>query len=156
MAAKKKASPSATKLLCRSETNRVIGGVAGGLAEYLDVDPTLIRLAFIIITLAGGSGVLLYIILWLVIPSQSQAGGVPSDHVRENAKEIKLKAQEFAKNVKISKMPSQTNTKQIIGLLLLGLGLVFLLENFGIFPFLRIDKLWPLILVLIAFAILRK
>ena len=56
------------KKLFRSETNKVIGGIAGGLGEYFDVDPTIIRLAFVLITLAGGSGVLIYLILWLIIP----------------------------------------------------------------------------------------
>ncbi len=59
---------SVQKRLYRSRTDRQIAGVAGGLAEYLGIDPTLVRLGFIFLTLAGGHGVLLYIILWLVMP----------------------------------------------------------------------------------------
>jgi phage shock protein C len=47
----------------------MIGGVAGGIAEYLGVDPTIIRLAFVVLTLLGGSGPLLYLVAWLLMPS---------------------------------------------------------------------------------------
>ena len=57
-----------TKKLYRSQTDRMIGGVCGGLGEYLDIDPTLVRLAFIAFTLFGGSGLLVYFICLLVIP----------------------------------------------------------------------------------------
>ena len=56
------------KRLCRSRTNRTLAGVCGGIAEYLGWDPTLVRVAWIILTLLGGSGILIYLILWLVMP----------------------------------------------------------------------------------------
>ncbi|MBU4246218.1 MAG: PspC domain-containing protein [Nanoarchaeota archaeon] len=56
------------KRLYRSGNDRIIGGVCGGLAEYLGVDPVPIRLIWVILTFAGGSGVLLYLIAWLIIP----------------------------------------------------------------------------------------
>jgi phage shock protein C len=54
--------------LYRSRDEKMIGGVCGGLAEYFNVDPTLVRLIWVIITLIGGAGVLLYIVLWLIMP----------------------------------------------------------------------------------------
>jgi phage shock protein C len=59
------------KRLTKSSTNKSIWGVAGGLAEFLDVDVTLVRLAFVLLTLAGGPGLLLYIALGIVMPSES-------------------------------------------------------------------------------------
>jgi phage shock protein PspC (stress-responsive transcriptional regulator) len=59
------------KRLYRSENSRVLGGVCGGIGEYFSLDPVIIRFAFVIFTLMGGSGILLYIILWIVIPSKS-------------------------------------------------------------------------------------
>jgi phage shock protein PspC (stress-responsive transcriptional regulator) len=56
------------KRLYRSRTQRMLGGVAGGLAEYFNVDPTLVRLLFVIFSLAGGPGLIAYIILWIVMP----------------------------------------------------------------------------------------
>ena len=56
----------ASKRLTRSASDRVIAGVCGGLAEYLDVDPLFIRLAWILMVLAGGFGILLYV-AWIVI-----------------------------------------------------------------------------------------
>ena len=56
------------KRLHRSRTEKMIAGVCGGLAEYFGVDPTLIRVLWVLITLLAGFGVLLYLILWLVMP----------------------------------------------------------------------------------------
>lgn len=58
------------KKLVKSYRNRTISGVCGGIGEYLETDPTLIRIAFILITLMGGSGVLLYIACALVMPDE--------------------------------------------------------------------------------------
>jgi phage shock protein C len=56
------------KRLFRSRKQRVIGGVCGGIGEYFGIDPLLIRLAWILFCLAGGAGVLFYIIAWIIIP----------------------------------------------------------------------------------------
>lgn len=59
------------KRLYKSDVNRTIAGVCGGIGEYFNIDPTLIRLAWIIFCFAGGSGILAYIIAAIVIPSRS-------------------------------------------------------------------------------------
>ena len=51
-----------------SQTDKKLGGVCGGIAEYFDVDPLLVRIAFIILFLGYGSGLLVYILLWLLAP----------------------------------------------------------------------------------------
>lgn len=56
------------KKLYRSNTNRKLSGVCGGLAEHFDIDPTIIRLIFIFLTLFVGGGLLIYLICALVIP----------------------------------------------------------------------------------------
>lgn len=56
--------------LYRSRTNRMIAGVAGGLGEYFGIDPTLVRLAFVLAALAGGPGLIAYIIMMIVIPEE--------------------------------------------------------------------------------------
>lgn len=58
------------KTLHRSQTNRIIAGVCGGIAEHLAVDPVLVRLIFILLTFATGlgPGILIYIIAWAIIP----------------------------------------------------------------------------------------
>ncbi len=59
------------KRLHRSNENKVIAGVCGGIAEYFDMDPTLIRLAWILFCALGGSGVLAYIIAAIIIPEKT-------------------------------------------------------------------------------------
>lgn len=60
-----------TKKLYRSEKDKMIGGVCGGIAEYFDIDSTIVRVLFVLLLLSG-SGFLLYIILLVVIPTPSQ------------------------------------------------------------------------------------
>ena len=62
--------PAEYKKLYRSRDNRIIGGVCGGLGEYLGVDPTVIRLIYIILALWFGSGILAYIIFLILVPEE--------------------------------------------------------------------------------------
>lgn len=72
------------KRLYRSETNRKLAGVCGGLGEYLNVDPTIIRVIFIFLLLPGGlPGFLLYILLWIFIPTESEAVKTKLSHDSE-------------------------------------------------------------------------
>jgi len=57
-----------TKRVYRSRTDRKIAGVCGGLAKYFDIDPVIIRLFWVLLLLLGGTGFILYIIAWIVIP----------------------------------------------------------------------------------------
>ena len=59
---------SYARRLMRSSTDKKIGGVCGGLAEYFDLDPTLIRVIWVLLVLCGGTGLLAYLILWIVLP----------------------------------------------------------------------------------------
>lgn len=58
------------KKLYRSFKNRMLGGVSAGLGEYLNIDPTLVRLGFVALALMGGPGIVIYIIMWLVVPQE--------------------------------------------------------------------------------------
>ena len=57
-----------TKRLFRSRTDVMLGGVCGGLAKYLNVDPTVVRLIFVLLLFIGGSGFWIYLVLWLITP----------------------------------------------------------------------------------------
>jgi len=62
------------KQLMRSE-DRMVAGVAGGLADYFDIDPTIIRILFVLLALFGGGflGILIYIVLWIIMPDPLDA-----------------------------------------------------------------------------------
>ena len=64
------------RTLRRSTDDQVIAGVCGGLGRYLGIDPVVIRIAFVVLALVGGSGILAYIIGWLVIPEE-RSGDAP-------------------------------------------------------------------------------
>ncbi len=54
--------------LHRSTTDKRLAGVCGGLAEYFDIDPLLVRIGFVITALAGGPGLIAYLVLWIAVP----------------------------------------------------------------------------------------
>ena len=61
----------ATKRLYKTSDNKMLGGVCNGLAEYFDVDPTIIRLIWVIFAFCGGGGVLAYLIAWIILPDKN-------------------------------------------------------------------------------------
>jgi phage shock protein C len=69
---------TSSRTLTRSTTNRKISGVSGGLAAYLDVDPILVRVGFVVTTLASGVGLLAYLALLALVPSDDALPAVPA------------------------------------------------------------------------------
>jgi phage shock protein C len=63
--------------LYRSKNDRILGGVCAGLGEHLDVDPTVIRLIWAVVTLLSfGTGIIIYILAWIIIPEDDTGGEV--------------------------------------------------------------------------------
>ncbi|HPT13932.1 MAG TPA: PspC domain-containing protein [Bacteroidales bacterium] len=139
-----------TNRLYRSKTSRVFGGVCGGLAEYFDVDPIIIRLLFLIIAFAGGGGILVYIILWIAIPekpfvpfdaSYTSGGEATPGETTESSQPDP--GQPF-----VPEKSNQPGRGGLIGgLILITLGCIFLADRF--IPNINFHDLWPLILVMI-------
>jgi phage shock protein PspC (stress-responsive transcriptional regulator) len=66
--------------LYRSEKNRILGGVCGGLGTYLDIDPNIIRILWILFCFLYGTGILVYIIAWLILPNESEKNVIDADY----------------------------------------------------------------------------
>jgi phage shock protein PspC (stress-responsive transcriptional regulator) len=145
-----KPSKPTPKRLYRSESDQVVAGVAGGLAQYFDIDSTLVRIAFTFFFLAGGSGILAYILLWIVVPTESSLKS--KDYIQANANEIKTKAQNLASNLNHTHKNSPNTTAIIIIIL----GFFFLFSNFGLFQWLDLGKLWPLFIIALGIHLLSK
>jgi phage shock protein C len=62
-----------TRKLYRSRSNRQVAGVCGGLAEYFNLDATLIRILFVVLAVLGGSGLVLYLAMWIIVPKEPSA-----------------------------------------------------------------------------------
>jgi phage shock protein C len=58
--------------LYRSQNQRMVAGVCGGLAEYFNVDATLIRVLFLVLAVFGGTGLVIYVVMWLIVPDVSK------------------------------------------------------------------------------------
>ena len=116
-----------TPRLYRSATDKVVGGVCGGLAAYFRLDPLIVRLAFVVFALAGGASVLLYIVLWIVVPV-----GEPST----------------------TAVATRPLSSELVATVLIGVGLFWLLSNVGALRFINWSVAWPLVLVAFGAALL--
>lgn len=94
------------KRLYRSEDNKIFAGVCGGIGEYFDVDPMLIRILWLIFSFMAGWGVLLYIICWVLIPTKSSIAMTTEEVVHKNVQEIKDTVVETAHTVKEAIAPT--------------------------------------------------
>jgi|SRR5215207_900892 phage shock protein C len=118
----------AQRVVRRSRSERVLAGVCGGVGRYLGVDPVLLRIAFIILALANGLGVVAYVVAWVAIPEEQpdQPPGPPSEPRRETG-------------------------RLVLGGSLVVLGLVLLLDRLA--P--ELDELfWPVALVAVGVAVM--
>ena len=125
-------TPATTpKTLHRNLNNRIFAGVCSGLADYFDIDPILVRLAFVVVAFAGGASILAYIILWIVMPPGE---GSTVQHY----------------------MTGSTQGAVWVGGFLVLLGVLFLAGNTGIFWWWNWNLFWPLILVGLGVLILSR
>ena len=88
------------KKLYRSETDKMIGGVCGGIAEYFGIDSTIVRLLFALIVISAGTGLVLYIILWIIVPTKSNVGLSSEEVMANNTKEVRESAKKMVNEVK--------------------------------------------------------
>lgn len=140
-----------SKKLYRSRENAMIGGVCAGLAEYFNIDPSLVRLAAVILVFPGGLGIWAYIISWIVIPQKplgTVAADQPSAGDTVSGQEIDSSAEKPHED--------QDNSRYIVGVVLVALGVLFLLNAFDIFVWFSFAKLWPIVLIIVGLAVLFK
>ena len=112
--------------LMRSETEKMIAGVCGGIAAYLGIDAVFVRLAFLLLLFASGIGLLLYVTLMLIMPSESSVDMPSSKIVHDN---IDRFGDDLGQSVKRIRSHPQGRTLAA-GLLIL-LGLFLLVDNLG-------------------------
>ena len=116
------------RVVRRSRSDRVIAGVCGGVGRYLGVDPVLLRIAFIILALANGLGLIAYVVAWVAIPEERP--GQPIGPVTE---------------------PRRETGRLVLGGSLVVLGLVLLLDRLA--P--NLDELfWPVAVVAVGVAVM--
>jgi phage shock protein C len=89
-----------TRRVTRSRNERIIGGVAGGLAAYLNIDPLVVRLIFAVLSLANGLGIVLYLIMWLLVPQEDTQAPDTRSQVQENINDIQDTSMRFFNQVR--------------------------------------------------------
>ncbi len=133
--------------LRRSKEHKIIAGVCGGIAEYFETDPVLVRLIFLAIALMAGSGIVLYLLLIVVIPEHGEKTSIVE-------KELGKLKEDFNRE----EMPKHkhdehySHTKGVFGFFLIIIGLMVLMDNF--FPELHVSSFWPMILIFLGLTIM--
>ncbi len=144
-----------TNKLYRSQTERMLGGVCGGLAKYLNVDTTIVRLFFIVLTLLGGFGPLVYFIMWIVVPLEEHVY-TDTHPERFDGEDIKERAGMVRDDfITAIRQPNQ-NTARFIGIALVLAGGFFLLRQLDL-PWLNwLDSgvIWAALILLAGIALL--
>jgi phage shock protein C len=125
--------------LYRSYDKKVIGGVCAGLAEYFNIDTVIVRLIFILLTLAAGQMILIYILAWIIIPSRKPG-------------EI-----ESAQPDTLAPVRAGSDSKGMwFGIILVLLGVVFLLDNFFYWDWWNYSRFWPLLVIALGLIIIHR
>ncbi len=135
-----------TKRLFRSTREKMIGGVCGGLAEYFEIDPVLIRILFVVATFVGGSGILAYIICWIIIPEEprvAQPTATPQPAPQPDVAPPQT-------------TPATGNHRGsvVAGIVLIVVGGLFLADN--LIPHFHFGEFWPILLIILGIGILSK
>lgn len=128
--------------LYRSVSNRMIGGVGGGLGAYLNIDPIFIRLLFILLLFGTEFGFILYLLLWILIPEEGKDYGFKDDSFSDRVKSMGDEVQKA-----VTEPHPQAGLILGAGLIIIG-GIIFLERlNFSWLSWMDFDILWPLILI---------
>ena len=155
--------------LYRSDKDRILFGVAGGLAQYVHLDPALVRLIIVLITFAtGGMAILFYLVLAIIMPKEETSATEPREILRENVQSIVSETTEAGRRVGEAfrggattpetgdepppEAPGSTSAHNTLGWVLIALGVILLLVNLGWWWF-DWGKFWPLVLIAIGIAI---
>lgn len=158
------------KRLYRSRTDSMIGGVCGGLAPYFDVDPVIVRIAFVVIAMIEGVGVVAYVIMWLVVPLEPAEGAeapaaASEETVKTGAKEMAHKAKQVGEGIgqAAGRVAERAGTEPdrsalVGGIVLVAIGLFFLARNLGVpvFTWMRPHLIWPAILIVLGIVLLLR
>ena len=133
------------KKLQRDENNKVLAGVAAGLAEYFEIDVIWVRLIFILMIILGLSGILIYLILWIVVPAKPFTFPLNSEAKINGDYNLDPNSCQTFGN-----MGRRPKNAPVAGFVLIALGVYFLSEEFGFLPdWFELRKLWPVILIII-------
>ncbi len=152
------------KRLYRSRANRMIAGVCGGLAEYFNADPTIVRLIAVLALFIGFfPAVIAYLVMAIVVPLQGSSTQKPEQTVKENVQEIKQTATEIGKEFqstfskeKTADTPTHTNVNRgisTLGIVIIVVGVVLLIATLVGFWHWWIF-VWPAILIVIGLLII--
>jgi phage shock protein PspC (stress-responsive transcriptional regulator) len=135
--------------LYRSNTDKMIGGVCGGLGAYLNIDPLFIRLLFILLLFGSDFGFIAYLVLWILIPEEGRTYGFKDDSVGERVKSMGEDIQHA-----VTQPHPQAGLIMGIGLIVVG-GLLFIDRmDFAWLQWVDLDIIWPILLILGGFVLL--
>lgn len=137
----------------RSRINRIIGGVCGGLSERLNFDVSIIRLIFVLLALFGGGGLLIYIVLWIIVPERPwELPGQGARYGSDYGSYQSTGATDDQQNIEYESVKTDSKFHLLLGAGLIVAGLLFMMANFV--SWLNIRDLWPVVLIFAGLALL--
>ena len=134
--------------LQKSDSDRVLFGVAAGLADYFELDPVLVRVGFVGLCFAGGLGIVLYIALAVLMPRAAAPEGSPRDAVQDNVDHLAEEAADAGRRLGAAVGAATAERRRNgLGVLLIAIGAIVLLGNLGLFFWWRWDIFWAALFI---------
>ncbi len=148
------------KRLTRDTQHAVLGGVAAGFAQYLQVDPVLARLGFVLLAFVNGLGILFYLVCWLIMPRADAVGATApvASAAATGFESLRDAGSQIAAEVRHG-VPDPAAAQLAIGSVLILAGSLILLHNLGWLHWphwMRFETLWPLLLVALGIGLVMK
>ena len=136
------------KRLYRSKEDKMIAGVCGGLAEYLNVDPVWVRLVMVILLFAQGIGLIIYIVAWILIPENPNQRSTRKTAAERTVSRVSKKERKVVSEKRVQRKPRHHGDgSAILGLIVILIGAYLLFKN--IFVWLNFSYIWPVALIVI-------
>ncbi|MBK9052940.1 MAG: PspC domain-containing protein [Chloroflexi bacterium] len=129
--------------LLRSDRDKIVAGVCGGIADYIGVDPVFVRLGMVLLVFASGVGLMIYPILWLILPTKANALLSFPDRVMDNLSQVGHTAGDS-----VERFRQRPNSAGVAAAVLIFLGLCFLANNLGVFAWIGLGGLGAFILII--------
>jgi phage shock protein C len=142
--------------LYRHRTNRIIAGVCGGVGDYLGIDPTFVRIFFVLFAFTNGIGVMVYLLMWIIVPPEDARNVSLRESARTGADEIAEHAHNLGEDLRQAVRNPTSQTWIYIGAGLIIIGFFALLDSlpWGWLHWLNWNLFWPVLLILAGIALI--
>ncbi len=141
------------KRLTRSSTERILAGICGGIGQYFNIDPTIVRIIFVVLALSGGIGIGLYIALWIIMPQEGATVTSIGERVQSFQSDVKGTAERITTETRGTRTG---DGRRWFAVTLILVGGIALAQRLLPWPLFRWEVFWPGVVILLGLLLIFK